>query len=340
MSRLVVFAFILLLPASILITATSLTITSGDSLMLAYIAGQPRDIYVVDTNRGLHTRLTRHPSDDNHPVWSPDGSQLGFISSRDGQPDFYIMDSDGRSIRRVTSSESNREIRYATWSSRATELAVMAFYGVSEEIRLLDPDTGTSQIVMALDYGTRASLPIWSPDGGHIAFDAAQVTGNRNVFVVERESLRGRNLTRSQTRDGTPDWSPDSQQIVFVSDRDGQADIYVIPASGGRAVRLTDHPTLDTSPRWSPDGTQIAFVTRRSGNLDIFIMDADGGNPRNLSQHPQNETSPLWSPDGCYLAYQAVDNGITVLYIIGRDGKQHKQLTEIENNATAPAWRP
>jgi Tol biopolymer transport system component len=340
MSRLVVFALILLLPLSILVTAISLWIPGGNSMTLAYIAGHPRDIHVVDTSRGLHTRLTSHPFDDIHPVWSPDGSQLGFISSRDGQPDFYIMDSDGRNIRRVTSSDTNREIRYATWSSRTTELAVMAFYGVSEEIRLLDLATGTSQIVIALDYGTRAGLPVWSPDGSQIAFDAAQVTGNRNVFIVERESLRGRNLTRSQNRDGTPDWSPNSQQIAFVSDRNGQPDIYIIAANGGRAVRLTDHPTLDTSPRWSPDGTQIAFVTRRSGNLDIFIMDANGGNPRNLSQDSQNETAPLWSPDGRYLAYQAVDNGITVLYTIRQDGNQRKQWTEIENNATAPAWRP
>lgn len=61
------------------------------------------DIYVVSVNGGPITNLTNNPnSHDYNPDWSPDGSRIVFSSSRDGDPDIYLMDSQGGDLTRVT----------------------------------------------------------------------------------------------------------------------------------------------------------------------------------------------------------------------------------------------
>ena len=63
----------------------------------------------------------------------------------------------------------------------------------------------------------------------------------------------GRNeqrLTENRAYEGQPSWSPDSQRIVFESNRDGNVEIYVMDADGGNPQNLTNNPGADYSPAW------------------------------------------------------------------------------------------
>lgn len=64
--------------------------------------------------------------------------------------------------------------------------------------------------------------------------------------------------------------------ILFVSEKDGNPKIYAMRPDGSNVRRLIDYSDEDTSPAWSPDKTRIAFASRRNGNLDIYVMDSDG----------------------------------------------------------------
>jgi K319L-like, PKD domain/WD40-like Beta Propeller Repeat len=67
-------------------------------------------------------------------------------------------------------------------------------------------------------------------------------------------------------------------KIVFVSDRDGNAEIYSCNADGSNISRLTNDAGKDDQPAWSPDRSQIAFISDRTGSPEIYIMNADGSN--------------------------------------------------------------
>jgi TolB protein len=49
-----------------------------------------------------------------------------------------------------------------------------------------------------------------------------------------------------------PNWSPDDNQIVFVSNREGNKDVYIMNADGSEVINLTNHPADDWHPSWSP----------------------------------------------------------------------------------------
>lgn len=61
------------------------------------------DIFTVDTNGMNLQNLTNHPARDADPAYSPDGTQIAFISSRNGLSHVYIMDADGSNVRQITS---------------------------------------------------------------------------------------------------------------------------------------------------------------------------------------------------------------------------------------------
>jgi Tol biopolymer transport system component len=63
------------------------------------------DIFVASVEGEVVTRLTDAPGDDAAPSWSPDGSQIAFVSHRDGNPEIYVMNADGGAQERLTNSE-------------------------------------------------------------------------------------------------------------------------------------------------------------------------------------------------------------------------------------------
>jgi Tol biopolymer transport system component len=111
----------------------------------------------------------------------------------------------------------------------------------------------------------------------------------REIYAVVTE----RGLTQE------PDWSPDSEWVVYASDRDGNVDLWRRPPGGGSAERLTRSPFNDTQPAWSPDGRSIAFVSDRDGG-GIYLMPAAGGE---LFRVTEIGSDPRWSPDGRQLLF-------------------------------------
>ncbi len=99
-------------------------------------------------------------------------------------------------------------------------------------------------------------------------------------------------------------------QLLFVSERDGNPEVYLANADGSGVRRLTRNPAEDTRPAWSPDGRRIAFVSDRDGSRQAYIMPADGGIPRqvtwNISRLPwcsdrvantsASDHRTLWTP--------------------------------------------
>jgi TolB protein len=111
---------------------------------------------------------------------------------------------------------------------------------------------------------------------------------------MDADGKSQRNLTNDPADDRSPRWSPDSQRIAFVSERDGNLEIYIMGANGENQRNLTNNPAWDSFPTWSPDGQRIAFHSYRDGNCEIYVMGANGENPRNLTNNPAQDAYPAW----------------------------------------------
>jgi Tol biopolymer transport system component len=148
-------------------------------------------------------------------------------------------------------------------------------------------------------------FPSLSPDGKWVVY-AGEGAGNRDIYLQSTSGQTPINLTQSSAADDEqPAFSPDGEQIVFRSGRDGGG-LFVMGRTGEAVRRVT---RAGFNPAWSPDGTHIAYTTMRTelrpqnseGLSELWIVSADGSNSRRLVD--DDTLQPSWSPRGHRIAY-------------------------------------
>ena len=163
-------------------------------------------------------------------------------------------------------------------------------------------------------HPARDIRPDWSPDGKQIAFVSNRsgneeiLIGNEEIYVMDVDGGNLRNLTRHSDLDSYPDWSPDGNRILFLSNRDGGINTYVMDADGQNVRRLTNYPPdgeFADGPEWAPDGRQIVFEGVKVEGSGIYVMDINGRNlhPVSPSEAGFRKGHAAWSPDGKQIVY-------------------------------------
>ena len=122
----------------------------------------------------------------------------------------------------------------------------------------------------------------------------SQRSGSAEIYRMNPDGTQIRQLTEDPQYANQPAWSPDGQQITFMSFRGPlwKGEIYVMNADGTNPINLTQSlDREDSSPSWSPDGKQIVFTSAPVFEWGIWVMAADGGRPRRLTRdhHGQNQ---------------------------------------------------
>jgi len=131
--------------------------------------------------------------------------------------------------------------------------------------------------------------PAWSPVDNWIAHRGCY-GGSCGIWLTYADSGERVRLTEGGS-DGQPAWSPDGQQLVYISQEDGNFELYRINRDGSNVVRLTNGERSDGLPVWSPDGKWIAFRSDREGAWAIYVMRPDGSDVRKMTNA---EVLPLW----------------------------------------------
>ncbi len=160
------------------------------------------EIYRIDPTDGrIEARLTNNPAIDSSPCFSPDGSQIAFVSNRQGSPQIFIMSANGGGAKRVTfQGKYNQTPR---WNPRADKPQI-AFTGRDErgvfDLFLLDVRSGK---VDRLTQGHGSNLdPTWSPDGRLLAY----VSSRGGIFVQNPETHHEVQVWKGSA--SSPSWGP------------------------------------------------------------------------------------------------------------------------------------
>ena len=257
------------------------------------------DVYSMEPDGSVESRLTNTIGDDTRPMWSSDGTRIVFSSRREGVSKIFTMNAAGTAApTRVTdplTTVSGQGDQEPSWSRSGTRIA---FFSDRElgfaHIWTVNAD-GTG-LVRLTSVGENLN-PVWSPTADLIAFTSDRdADGDYEIFTMD--GLGGNVFQRTSNTywDSDPDWSPDGTRLAFQSFLDGQFDIQVLDLASGTLSRLTNDPAFDTAPAWSPDGTKIVFQSNRDGDWEIFTMSANGSGVQQLTNNSASDRVADWQP--------------------------------------------
>jgi TolB protein len=144
--------------------------------------------------------------------------------------------------------------------------------------------------------------------------------------------------TTTATIDVSPCYSPDGNQIVYISDRGGKPQIYVRDTSGGEGTRISFSPGRYDNPIWSPRGDLIAFTRQQGNTFYIGVMHPDGSGERMLDSGFLLE-GPTWCPNGREIMYtcQPSSNGKVGLCSIDIVGVNKRKIN-LPGEGSYPTW--
>ena len=259
--------------------------------------GGPPEIWVMNADGSDKVQLTNTPGPvaiNGQPDWSPNGQHIALMSTRTGNAEIFVIESDGSGATNLTNHAATDQA--PVWSPNGKQVAFHSNRDGNFELYVLDVPTG--DLTRLTTHAGTDHFPDWSPDGKEIVFQR-----DGDIHVMQLSTGEVTRLTFTPQMEDMPVWSPNGRQIAFMSQREGYPSIFVMNADGSDPVNITPRPLGVTTswqsawPDWSRNGKQIYFQGTRpetAGDVEIFVTDADGGgDTARLTSQPGIDSAPV-----------------------------------------------
>ena len=255
-------------------TQMSLDVSPDGQTILFDLLG---DLYTIGRHGGAATRLTSGMALDLHPVFSPDGRTILFVSDRSGNENLWMIAADGSNPRPVTTDRGDFQFADPEWSPDGEYALVRrdapGGSNTSRQPWLIHLSGGSG---MELDDEAAGLGFRWGPDDRFVYFRgiegprATSLRGNglpapAQIMRLDRHTGDIAPITRTPSGSARPAISPDGEHMVYVANIDAM--------SGLRLRNLTtdeddwlafpidrEHLNQRTRFTFTPDGNAVVFV--------------------------------------------------------------------------------
>lgn len=112
----------------------------------------------------------------------------------------------------------------------------------------------------------------------------------------------------------SPVWSPDGNNLVYVSFEGSKSQVFIQEVKTGKRRLVTQYPGINGAPSWSPDGKHLLLVLTISGAPKIYKVDLATNSLTQVTHGWSIDTEPNWSPDGRSFVFTSNRGGSPQVY--------------------------
>ena len=324
---------------------------NGNSIAFVWTSPEngSRNIYVKQIGNETTLRLTEGIESDYSPVWSPDGTQIAYLSASEKGLGIYVVSSLGGPSKKVYTPQGiiHWEQGALSWSPDGKSLIFPDGFSVQTPARIYmeSLDTMQARAITTPPAAWDGDIdPVFSPDGKKIAFIRASDNAVRDIYVMPAGGGELKQVTHDGHIVDSLSWLGDSNTILFSSDRGGKFALWKVATRGGEPERLP----VGTEDAFQPavhGGTHRLLYTQSSATWSIAsIALRAGAETRRMVpvvSSTAQDSAPSFAPDGSRFAFQSWRSGTQQLWIASRDGSGLRQLTADSNGLTgSPSFSP
>lgn len=165
---------------------------------------------------------------------------------------------------------------------------------------------------------------------GAFATRIAYVTkagGRYTLWVADSDGEGAQAALASPEPIISPSWSPNGQQLAYVSFESRKPVIYVHEIASGRRRVMANFRGSNSAPAWSPDGRSLIATLSREGGSQLFRVDLASGEARRLTTSVGIDTEPAFSADGTALYFVSDRGGSPQVYRMPAQGGPAERVT-------------
>lgn len=163
----------------------------------------------------------------------------------------------------------------------------------------------------------------------------------KRLAIMDQDGANHKYLTDGSSLVLTPRFSPNLQQILYMSYAAGVPRVYLRDLQTGREESLGKFNGMSFAPRFNHDGTKMLMSIASGGVTSIYEMDLRSRNMRRLTQSSGAiDTSPSYAPDGKSIVFNSDRGGSQQLYTMDANGGNIQRISFGSGNYATPVWSP